>query len=288
MVEEPIQFYSKNNLLLGILHHSSSNQRTRIGIIVVVGGPQYRVGSHRQFLLLARSMARKGIPVFRFDYRGMGDSEGETASFENIDIDIKSAIDAMFDGCSNLKKIILWGLCDAASAISFYAYKDPRIHGVVLLNPWIHTETGQAETYLKHYYWYRLIDKDFWAKIASGKYNFIKSIRSFTKDVILTVRNRAQHLGIKKKLLDRENSLPERMLYGLLKFAKPTLIILSENDFTANEFRDNLEKDKAWGKWMNKTFVRCKNIADADHTFSSAIWRAEVVEATYDWLIKLV
>jgi dienelactone hydrolase len=38
-------------------------QPTRRGVIVV-GGPQYRVGSHRQFLQLARALAAEG--VFRF------------------------------------------------------------------------------------------------------------------------------------------------------------------------------------------------------------------------------
>ncbi|MFB1029241.1 MAG: hydrolase 1, exosortase A system-associated, partial [Thauera sp.] len=50
---------------------------TRLGVLVVVGGPQYRVGSHRQFVLLARALAKSGVPCMRFDYRGMGDATGE-------------------------------------------------------------------------------------------------------------------------------------------------------------------------------------------------------------------
>jgi alpha/beta superfamily hydrolase len=45
-------------------------------VLVIVGGPQYRAGSHRQFTLLARSLAEQGFAVLRFDYRGMGDSTG--------------------------------------------------------------------------------------------------------------------------------------------------------------------------------------------------------------------
>ncbi|KAB8057318.1 hydrolase 1, exosortase A system-associated, partial [Janthinobacterium violaceinigrum] len=44
------------------------------GVLIVTGGPQYRVGSHRQFVLLARALAAQGVPVLRFDLRGMGDS----------------------------------------------------------------------------------------------------------------------------------------------------------------------------------------------------------------------
>ena len=52
----------------------------------MVGGPQYRVGSHRQFTLMARAFAAAGYPVLRFDYRGIGDSEGESRGFERNEI----------------------------------------------------------------------------------------------------------------------------------------------------------------------------------------------------------
>ena len=77
-------------MLTGIL--SQPEQASDTTVIVVVGGPQYRVGSHRQFLQLARHLARQGYPVLRFDGRGMGDSSGLLRSFEEIDDDIGAAI----------------------------------------------------------------------------------------------------------------------------------------------------------------------------------------------------
>src|SRR5690606_34644237 len=106
------------------------------GVLIIVGGPQYRVGSHRQFVLLARYLAERGIPVMRFDYRGMGDSDGDMRTFEHVGKDLGSDIDYFFSECSFLKDIVIWGLCDAASAALFYAHQDRRISGLVLLNPW--------------------------------------------------------------------------------------------------------------------------------------------------------
>ncbi len=51
----------------------------RLGVLIVVGGPQYRVGSHRQFVLLARALAARGFAAMRFDCTGMGDSDGARA-----------------------------------------------------------------------------------------------------------------------------------------------------------------------------------------------------------------
>src|SRR5438067_13744952 len=106
------------------------------GVLSVAGGPQYRAGSHRQFTLLARSLAARGIAAMRFDYRGMGDSEGQMRDFEQVQDDIRAALDCFCATVPGLQELALWGLCDGASAISFYAARDVRVRGVALLNPW--------------------------------------------------------------------------------------------------------------------------------------------------------
>jgi hypothetical protein len=46
-------------------------------VVIIVVGPQYRAGLHRQFVSLARTLSTAGFLVLRYDYRGMGDSDGE-------------------------------------------------------------------------------------------------------------------------------------------------------------------------------------------------------------------
>lgn len=90
------------------------------GVLIIVGGPQYRVGSHRQFVLLSRRLAGEGYPAMRFDYRGMGDAGGAMRSFEDVRADIGAAIEAFQRAVPSLRRIVLWGLCDAASAALLY------------------------------------------------------------------------------------------------------------------------------------------------------------------------
>ena len=149
--EAPVVFNCSNEQLVGIIHHTE--EKSDIGVLIVVGGPQYRVGSHRQFILLARKLAVNNIPVMRFDYRGMGDSSGSLRDFEDINTDIRSAIDVFISNRQGLEKIVIWGLCDAASAALFYAYTDDRVTGLVLLNPWARTEEGLNETHIQNYYY---------------------------------------------------------------------------------------------------------------------------------------
>ena len=114
MNEQAIGFDCRGERLVAVLHPGADDARR--GVVIVVGGPQYRVGSHRQFVMLARHLARAGVPVLRFDYRGMGDSEGSHPGFEHVGPDIEAAIDLLCARAPSVREIILWTLCDAASA----------------------------------------------------------------------------------------------------------------------------------------------------------------------------
>ena len=91
--EHALSFTCAGEKLLGIVAAPELPKST--GVLVLVGGPQYRVGSHRQFRLLARALAKAGYPLMRFDYRGMGDSIGDLRNFEAVNDDITAAIDAV-------------------------------------------------------------------------------------------------------------------------------------------------------------------------------------------------
>ena len=144
-------------------------------VLIVVGGPQYRSGSHRQFTLLARHLADAGIASLRFDYRGMGDSTGEVRSFERAGTDIRCAIDRLLATVPGVQEVVIWGLCDAASAALIYAHKDPRVSALVLLNPWVRTEQGIARAHLRHYYLARLFHRSLWQKIGRGEFDVRKA-----------------------------------------------------------------------------------------------------------------
>ncbi len=74
---------------------------------------------------------------------------------------------------------MIWGLCDAASAALFFAHREPRVRGLILVNPWARTIGGNAKTYIKHYYTARLLDPSFWRKLVSGRFALGASLRSF-------------------------------------------------------------------------------------------------------------
>lgn len=277
--------------LVGVLHRSAT-QSSR-GVLIVVGGPQYRVGSHRQFVLLARALASAGFPVLRFDYRGMGDASGEPRSFLDIEQDVRSAVDALFAAIPSLTEIVIWGLCDAASAALLYAASDDRVSGLVLLNPWVRTETGYAKALVRHYYLHRVVSGRFWRKLLTGGVSPVA-----LGDLLATVG-----AGLGRKAAPRTEPATDdvaieaetavrgegggyvdRMLAGWQRFPGQVLVILSGNDLTADEFRDLLRSSRRWRRALRGRRVTRRELREANHTFSSRLWREQVERWTLEWL----
>jgi len=276
MIEEPQIFDCEGEQMLGILHHAQGN-KSDIGVLLVVGGPQYRVGSHRQFVLLARALAAAGVPVFRFDYRGMGDSVAAARDFEQITDDIRSAMDTFVEKAQGVRGVVLWGLCDAATANAFYARKDDRVVGQIALNPWVRTSEGEAQAFIKHYYLKRLFSGHFWRKVFGLKFNARVALSDFLGK-----------LGQSKAKVvssDSDNrSLPERLREAQTTFRKPTLLILSGQDLTAREYESRVGESQEWRDWMASSDVSLRNLDEADHTFSRAVWRDQVATWSLDWV----
>jgi exosortase A-associated hydrolase 1 len=180
---------------------------------------------------------------------------------------------------------VIWGLCDAASAALFYAYQDARVAGLVLLNPWIFTKQGAAKTYLKYYYWQRLTSQSFWRKLFAFKFDYmesIKSLRSFIKQAKNSASNESSEIA--SDIIDMELPLPIRMSESLRQFTKPVLFILSGQDLTAKEFIDVTNNDAEWQLLINSPRVNKYYFPEADHTFSTAVWRNQVADWTLNWI----
>lgn len=278
--EQAVVFPCAGKELLGII--VMPEQAATTGVIIVVGGPQYRAGSHRQFLLLSRFLAEAGYPAMRFDFRGMGDSTGDLRDFEAINEDIEAAIDAFKANSPQVERVMLWGLCDAASASLLYwdATKDTRVSALVLLNPWVRSEATLARTHIKHYYGQRLLQVEFWRKLLTGKLGIGRAVGGF----VANLRSAKEQPSQKST----ESLLPfqKRMMRALGNFPGQILLILSGDDYTAKEFIEAIQADSVGSEaLLGKRLTRI-DVEGADHTFSSADWRQVVQEITSTWIAQ--
>jgi len=276
---------SNRNQLVGIIHNPKK-MAGDIGLLIVVGGPQYRIGAHRQYVHMARHAAGLGIPVMRFDYQGVGDSDGDYPGFEHVGPDIHHAIDEFLRQTPAIRSLAIWGLCEGASAILLGGANHKSVSHIILANPWVRSESGLAKAYVKHYYFDRLKSPEFWRKIFSGNLK-IKSALSGLKDNIKKAFGKKTSEDA-PAITPEENgrSFVERMLSGMQDFQGKILLQLSGNDLVAREFDDLTSGDKAWRRTIRQKISDRADIAESDHTFSTEEWRRKVAVSTADWLLS--
>lgn len=271
--ESAVVFECNGDQLVGVVAAPRAPQS--VGVIIIVGGPQYRAGSHRQFTLLARRMAEAGFTVLRFDYRGMGDSSGGARTFEHVESDIRAAIDTLIAACPTVRTVALWGLCDAASAAIMYAPTDARVAALVLANPWARGEETYARTQLKHYYLRRVLSTDFWRKVFSGRFDLPQAGGDLRENI-----SRATAAA------GTEN-YRVRMMRAMKEFKGRTLLVLATHDLTGQEFQHYVASRSEYRERWERSNVQRKEVAGADHTFSRAPWQRQLEELSAEWLESL-
>ena len=262
---QAVVFESRGVPLVGVIEVPSAPRST--ALLVVTGGPQYRVGSHRQFALLCRALAAHDIAAMTFDFRGSGDSGGVRASFEDIGPDIQAAINKLCATIPSVRRVAILGLCDAASAALMSVGSDARVAGLLLLNPWVRSEGSLERARVEDYYPDKLASGLFWKRLLSGKINIIKSLVSFFQH-LATARQSGQ------AAVQAQPDFLRQMLNGVREFSGELQIVLSGQDMTAQEFRGLLESSSEWREATKN--VRQHEIPAANHTFASAQWRDEV------------
>ena len=266
-----LRFDCAGEQLVGVLTHPKES-RSDLAVLVVVGGPQYRVGSHRLFVKLGLELAEAGVPTLRFDVRGMGDSSGAQRSFEALSDDIGAAIDALQRAQPQVRRVVLWGLCDGASAALLYCHErpDPRVAGLCLLNPWVRSEATLARTHLRHYYLQRLTQREFWVKLLSGRVARKAWNEWWASVKAARAAGAAAGAAADSAAGAAHTPFPIRMALGLQRARVPTLLVLSGHDLTAKEFEDHAARDAHW----RRAFAAFQHqlsrhaLPQAAHTFS--------------------
>lgn len=172
-----ISFPCDDAILVGTL-----DEGTRpVGLLIVSGGNEPRMGAHRGQALLAVRIAAKGFPVFRFDRRGVGDSEGVNGGWQASGPDIAAAA-ASFAQAAGVTRIIGFGNCDAASALAMFG-PAAGLDGVLLSNPWL-TEEPDAlppAAAIRRHYARKLANPAEWWRLARGAVDFGRLRQGLTK-----------------------------------------------------------------------------------------------------------
>jgi exosortase A-associated hydrolase 1 len=217
------------------------------GLLFVVGGTQTRIGSHRMFERLAKALAEKDFPCFRFDRRGVGDSEGEDAGWRGSATDLAAAAAAFRKEAPGVRRIVGLGLCDGAGALCLHG-KGSGLDGLILVNPWLveASENAPAPAALRHHYRRRLATARGWKEFFTGAVSY-----------------RAVFKGIMRAGSKTPATLSKTLAASLRASGLPSAWIMAEGDATAIAAAHELGK----AHWRDLAGTR-ETLPTDSHTFA--------------------
>jgi exosortase A-associated hydrolase 1 len=251
MTRRHVTFDCEGSLLAGTLDEGSNTT----GLLIVSGGNELRSGAWAGQAQFAARIASENFPTFRFDRRGVGDSEGTNAEFSHSAPDITAALAKFRADCPHLTRVIGLGNCDAASALMLA--KGAGLDGLVLTNPWTIEQEDAAPPpdALRDHYRRRLLDPSAIKRLLTGQVSIGKLFASL-KGAISPP--------------PPPSSLAQDMAEGIDSFQGQILFLLAERDRTAQAFQS------AW----KKRDTRVRVCTGASHSFVEADAR--------EWLVQEV
>lgn len=249
MTRRHLTFTCEGATLVGTLDIAQASGSA--GLLIVSGGNELRCGAWGGQAQLAARLADKGFPVFRYDRRGVGDSEGDNPTFRHSGPDIAAALAAFRAAAPHVADVVAFGNCDAAAALMLNA-PDLPLTALVLANPWtIDGETApqtMPASAIRNRYLAKLANpREVW-RLLTGGVNFAKLAKG--------LRNAAATTSTPAGLV-------AEMQARLTGFKGPAAILLADGDRTAQMF------EAAWDKGDS----RIERIASASHSFSDDVAR---------------
>jgi exosortase A-associated hydrolase 1 len=225
------------------------------GLLIVTGGNELRSGAWSGQARLAAQIAAAGFPVFRFDRRGVGDSEGGNREFRSSGPDTAVALAAFREAAPQVTRVVALGNCDAASSLMLG--RGAGCDGLVLSNPWtFEDEAADAPpAVLREHYRRRLASPAALKRLVTGQVSLRKLIAS---------------LFAATRPAPTNSTLAKDMARGLAEFTGPAAILIAERDRTAQAFL---------AAWVARD-QRVRRCTEATHSY--------VEPAAFAWLEEQV
>ena len=280
-----VSFRCDGFTLVGTLHQPAANAPTTdFAVVMLNQGPLDRSGAHRISTQLARRWATQGVPVLRFDARGVGESEGDWAEppdgtsikvlYKLIEeggwvTDAHAAIDYALTA-TGARRIVLAGLC-GGGATAVHAATHRAVHAVLTVGMPVRVQaeiTGVSD----------LVD----VKLRTETRGYLKKLLAPAAwKRLLTLQTDYHTLwGVfstrAKRLLGRGGGLDPRLNATLVRSFeaavrqhKRILFVYPEKDYLWVEFQELFQSRFPRAKFG----FEVATIPQANHTFTEPSWQ---------------
>lgn len=248
-------------------------------VIILNAALMHHVGTCRISVKIARALAQANILSVRFDFSSVGDSEprrGHLSSGETAIREVQEVLDFL-QKTRGISHFILYGLCSGGDVSYLTALADPRVVGIVKIDPYCY-RTWQ---YPIRYYAPLLFDRKRWASFLEKKL----SKKSIAKIVVAEDSPDSQYFEVPS--YTRQVPPREEVAAGLGKLVARGAHIFAI--FTGDaadyiypgQYRDSF-KEVNFG-----TLLRADYYPGVNHIMTSLPYQTKIVDAIVGWVVKV-
>jgi len=301
----PVVFHnSAGDRLFGIYHPAAGLEKKSVSIILLSPGIKARVAPHRMYVRLAEQLSSNGWPVLRFDFSGLGDSEGELTDelhagvHANIQVgkyvdDTLQALNWMSEHGAGPGGFVLGGLCGGAIT-GLLAARDTRVKGLLALGIPVMLDDPDVDTHafvsagqlkrLRHGYFKRMKDPDAWLRLLSFKTDFRMLVKS------MLVKQTPSAGSVKKAGRDKQHSnrnpLFSTAMIEMMERQQPVCCVFGGNDRLSFEFEEQfLEPNRQVLNGFSE-LLSVHTVEHANHIFGWREWESEMLEYSKAWMYR--
>ena len=150
--------------LFGVLTWPHNIDNAETCLIVLNSGMMHHVGTCNLSVKTTRSAAEIGIPGYRFDFSGIGDSANRTfiGRIDEREVgEVREVMDEL-SALHGIKQFLLCGLCSGAFAAMATAVADPRVIGIAQIDP----HCFRTKKWSFYHYFRKYTDKRAWRRLV--------------------------------------------------------------------------------------------------------------------------
>jgi pimeloyl-ACP methyl ester carboxylesterase len=263
--------------LVGVMSQSATHPPPpdRPVVVILNSGIIHRVGPNRMSVTLARTLAARGFAVLRFDLSGIGDSEPRADVLPPLEAafaDIREALDSL-EASRGPVKVVLAGLCSGADHSALYGGTDPRVVGLVLLDP----SVPRTRRYYVNHYAPRMLRASSWSALVQGRHPLWRELKN-------RISMAPKEGAFDGRLIDTPEvrAILERGYKGSVVSGIRMLAVCTADRDSRLNYREQLLE--AFPTVDFGSSLRLEYFEDADHTFTAHAQRSRLIELIVQWI----
>jgi len=307
---EAVSFKNAAGLtLFGSLHSPAKKNPKLPAVVLLSPGVKMRVGPGRLYVPLTELLTSVGHTVLRFDFYGLGDSEGDLAEtmladvYNNIEVgryvdDTLAALNWLAQK-HGVQRFIVGGLCGGAITAILAAERDTRVEALLSLGMTVTLASNAAKPgqYLtraqlddrRRRYYAKLLKPQAWIRFLTFRSEYDVIWKGLKRLVIKEPPPAPVAPGKEPAIEQRGNANPlfPKAYFAFLKRGGKALMIFSERDRLQSEYEEKFAQPYAAQLADHHAQIEQHVIPHANHVLAFREWQEQMLVLSRAWLARL-